>query len=69
MNKCLNIQFKFLSLYDDDRKPVKNWTFSEFFNNVGFISKDNNFEQLVIGMTKEPQNNQDRHFATSVRFS
>lgn len=56
-------------MYNDNRKPVSVWTFSGFYNNIGFISKDNHFEELVIGMTKDPQNNQDRHFAISVSSS
>lgn len=54
-------------MYDEDRIEVGHWNLSDFYNNVGFIAEGENFENIIIGMTKDPQGNLDRFFTTSVR--
>lgn len=55
-------------MYNDDRKAVSMWKFSDFYNAVEFITEGENFEQLVIGMATDAQGNLDRFFPTSVSY-
>lgn len=54
-------------MYDETRMEVGHWNFSDFFNSPGFIAQGDNFEDLIRGVTKDPQGNLDRFFTTSVR--
>lgn len=55
-------------MYDENREIVSKWGFSDFYNDVDFITKGNNFSYLVIGMATEAESNMDRFMATEVRF-
>lgn len=56
-------------MYKDEveRVPSAEWNFSDFYLAIGFITENENFEQLIVGLATDLQGNLDRHFPTSVR--
>lgn len=55
-------------MYNEERVAVHQWNFSDFFNSVDFITEENNFIELVIGMATQSQGFMDRFIPPAVRF-
>ncbi|XP_065217251.1 chorion peroxidase-like isoform X2 [Planococcus citri] len=55
-----------LKLYDDDRKEVGTFLFSDWFNNPTFVKQPGNLDKILIGMATQAMEGFDRFYTTSI---
>ncbi|XP_065219867.1 chorion peroxidase-like [Planococcus citri] len=55
-----------LKLYDDDRKEVGTFRFSDWFNNPTFVKEPGNLDKILIGMVTQPMEGFDRFYTTAI---